>query len=91
MQANPLNPGVLPVCDPNAADPLVDNYWVATLDNQAPGNTDPSSIANGGDQPCGLHQCTDQPASYFINLAILRDNTMLPIVACQPLTINCTF
>jgi hypothetical protein len=88
---NPSYPGVLPVCDPNASDPPVNNWWVVTLDNQAPGNTDPSSIANGGDQPCGLHICTDQPTSDILQVAILHeDGTITTIQPCLPFNINCT-
>jgi len=88
---NPAYPGVLPVCDPNAGDPLVNNWWAVTIDNQAPGNTDPSSVANGGDQPCGLHICTDQPTSDILQLGILHeDGTLTTIQPCLPFTINCT-
>src|SRR5260370_8312272 len=44
---NLSNQQILPVCDPNAQDPKVANWWVVTIDNQAPGNTDPTR------QPCG--------------------------------------
>jgi hypothetical protein len=61
---NLTNPVVLPVCDPNPDHPAVLNYWVVTLDNQAPGNTDPTG------QPCGLHICTDQPVSDIIQVTV---------------------
>jgi hypothetical protein len=74
---NLVNPATVPVCDPNPADTPVDNYWVVTLDNQAPGDTDPSG------QPCGLHICTDQPISDIIQVEILHDDgTTTPIVGC---------
>jgi hypothetical protein len=82
---NPGNPGILPVCDPNAKDAKVNNWWAVTLDNQAPLPTDPSG------QPCGLHICTDQPTSDILQLAILHnDGTSTVIEGCQTFSINCT-
>jgi len=55
----------------------MDNYWVVTLDNQAPGDTDPTG------QPCGLHTCTDQPISDILQMVILhQDNSTTPIEGC---------
>jgi hypothetical protein len=61
---NLTDPAVLPVCDPNPEDPPVLNQWVITVDNRAPGNTDPSG------QLCGLHTCTDQPLSAIREVTI---------------------
>ena len=81
---NPGNPGILPICDPDAKEPLLNNWWVVTLDNQAPGDTDPSG------QPCGLHICTNQPTSDILQLAILHsDGTTTVIQGCQSFVINC--
>ena len=63
---NLTNQQILPVCDPDPNDPLVVNWWVVTIDNQAPGNTDPSG------QPCGLHICTDQPIAAILQVAIVH-------------------
>jgi hypothetical protein len=83
--ANPGNPGILPVCDPDADDAKVNNWWVVTLDNQAPLPTDPSG------QPCGLHICTDQPTSDILQLAILHnDGSSTIIEGCKSFTVNCT-
>lgn len=79
---DPDNPGVLTVCDPNPDDPLQDNYWALTLDNRAPGNTDPSG------QPCGLHLCTDQPTSAILQIAIVRSGTTTVIQACDNICIE---
>jgi hypothetical protein len=81
---NPGNPGILPVCDPNPDDPRVNNWWAITLDNQAPGDTDPSG------QPCGLHICTDQPTSAILQVAILSDGTSTVINGCDNVCINPT-
>jgi hypothetical protein len=88
---NPGNPGILAICDPYRGDKKENNWWVVTLDNQAPGDTDPSSIPNGGNQPCGLHTCTDQPTSAILQLAILhQDGSSTVIQGCQTFSINCT-
>jgi hypothetical protein len=82
---NPSNPGVLLVCDKNPKDKKEDNWWVVTLDNQAPVPSDPSG------QPCGLHICTDQPTSDILQLAILHSNGNSTVIeGCQTFTINCT-
>jgi hypothetical protein len=82
---NPGNPGILPICDPFPRDPKLNNWWVLTLDNQAPLPTDPSG------QPCGVHICTDQPTSDILQLAILHnDGSSTVIEGCQTFTINCT-
>ena len=82
---NPGNPGVLAVCDPFPRDRKVNNWWVVTLDNQAPLPTDPSG------QPCGLHICTNQPTSDILQLALLHsDGSSTVIEGCQTFTINCT-
>ncbi len=77
ISGNLTNETILPVCDPNPKDPAVNNYWVVTLDNQAPGNTDPTG------QPCGLHTCTDQPISDIIQVAIQhKDGSTTPVEGC---------
>jgi hypothetical protein len=82
---NPSDPGVLTICDPNTSDPPTNNWWVVTLDNQAPLPTDPSG------QPCGLHICTNQPTSAILQLAIVHnDGSSTVIQGCQNFTINCT-
>jgi hypothetical protein len=82
---NPANPGVLLVCDSNRKDAKASNWWVTTLDNQAPLPTDPSG------QPCGLHICTDQPASDILQLAILHSNGSSTVIeGCQTFAIDCT-
>jgi hypothetical protein len=82
---NPTNPGVLLVCDSNPKDTKANNWWVVTLDNQAPLPTDPSG------QPCGLHICTDQPTSDILQLAILHSNGSSTVIeGCQTFAINCT-
>jgi hypothetical protein len=82
---NPANPGVLLVCDKNPKDKKENNWWVVTLDNQAPLPTDPSG------QPCGLHICTDQPTSDILQLAILHSNGNSTVIeGCQTFSINCT-
>ena len=82
---NPGNPGILPVCDPDPEDKELNNWWVVTLDNQAPLPTDPSG------QPCGLHTCTNQPTSDILQLAILHnDGTSTVIQGCGTFPINCT-
>ena len=82
---NPANPGVLLVCDKNRKDTKANNWWVVTLDNQAPLPTDPSG------QPCGLHICTDQPTSDILQIAILHSNGNSTVIeGCQTFTINCT-
>jgi hypothetical protein len=74
---NLTNPVVLPVCDPNPDDPATDNYWVVTLDNQAPLPTDPSG------QPCGLHICTDQPISDILQVMVQHaDGTSETVGGC---------
>ncbi len=79
---NPGNPGILPICDPNPEDPLVNNWWVVTLDNRAPGDTDPSG------QPCGLHICTDQPTSAILQVAILHGGATTVINGCDNVCID---
>ena len=82
---NPANPGVLLVCDKNPKDKKESNWWVVTLDNQAPLPSDPSG------QPCGLHICTDQPTSDILQLAILHSNGNSTVIeGCQTFAINCT-
>jgi hypothetical protein len=82
---NPSNPGVLLVCDKNPKDKKEDNWWVVTLDNQAPLPSDPSG------QPCGLHICTDQPTSEILQLVILHSNGNSTVIeGCQTFAINCT-
>ena len=82
---NPGNPGILAVCDPDASDPKVNNWWAVTLDNQAPMPTDPSG------QPCGLHVCTNQPLSDILQLTLMHnDGTSTVIQGCQTFTIDCT-
>jgi hypothetical protein len=82
---NPANPGVLLVCDKNLKDKKENNWWVVTLDNQAPLPTDPSG------QPCGLHICTDQPTSDILQLAIVHSNGSSTVIeGCQTFAINCT-
>jgi hypothetical protein len=82
---NPANPGVLLVCDKNPKDKKENNWWVVTLDNQAPLPSDPSG------QPCGLHICTDQPTSDVLQLAILHSNGNSTVIeGCQTFAINCT-
>jgi hypothetical protein len=82
---NLTNRTVLPLCDPNPNDPPVDNWWVVTIDNQAPGNTDPSG------QPCGLHICTDQPTSAILQVAIVHSGGGSTIVqGCGNICINDT-
>lgn len=79
------NQQVLPVCDPNVQDPKVDNWWVVTIDNRAPGNTDPSA------QPCGLHQCTDQPIAAIMQLAIVHQGGGTTIIqGCDSICIEPT-
>jgi len=78
---NPGNPGILPVCDPNP-DPLVNNWWAITIDNQAPGNTDPSG------QPCGLHLCTDQPTAAILQVAIVNSGGTTVINGCDNVCIK---
>jgi hypothetical protein len=79
------NPQVLPVCDPNTMDPKVDNWWVVTIDNQAPGNTDPSG------QPCGLHICTDQPIAAILQVAIVHQGGGTTIIqGCDNICIEPT-
>jgi hypothetical protein len=79
------NPAILPVCDPNTQDPAVNNWWVVNIDNQAPGNTDPSG------QPCGLHVCTDQPTAAILQVAIVHSGGGSTIVqGCQTICINDT-
>jgi hypothetical protein len=65
---------ILPVCDPNVKDSKMDNWWAVTIDNQAPGNTDPSG------QPCGLHICTDQPIAAILQLAIVHANGSTTVI-----------
>ena len=82
---NLTNPQVLAVCDPNPNDPPVDNWWVVTIDNQAPGNTDPSG------QPCGLHLCTDQPIADILQVAIVHQGGGTTIVqGCDSICIEPT-
>ncbi len=57
---------ILPLCDPNRRDRPVDNLWAVQIDNRAPGNTDPSG------QLCGVHVCTDQPASDLVQVMIVH-------------------
>ena len=71
------NGTVLSICEQTPTDNPPVNYWVVTLDNQAPGNTDPTG------QTCGLHTCTDQPLSQIIQVAIQHQNgTTTPITGC---------
>jgi hypothetical protein len=79
---NPGNPGILPICDPQPDGPLVNNWWVITLDNRAPGDTDPSG------QPAGLHIQTDQPLSAILQVAILRGKETIVIGGCEQLCIE---
>ena len=82
---NLTNQQVLPVCDPNVKDPKVDNWWAVTIDNQAPGNTDPSG------QPCGLHICTDQPTADILQVAIVHQGGGTTIVqGCDNICITDT-
>ena len=83
---NPGSPGVVPICDPNTGDPVVNNWWVLTLDNQAPLPTDPSG------QPCGLHICTNQPTSDILQVAIVNPvtGTTTVISGCDNVCINPT-
>jgi hypothetical protein len=82
---NLSNQQVLPVCDPNVQDPKVDNWWVVTIDNQAPGNTDPSG------QPCGLHTCTDQPIAAILQVAIMHQGGGTTIIqGCDNICIEPT-
>ena len=99
------NPGVLTVCDPDPDNPLVDNRWVVTLDNQAPGNTDPSgnplypnpagcpASAGAYCQPCGsgtVHFCTNQPTTDIFRVQIVHaDNSTTPLGPCGNAPINC--
>lgn len=76
---------VLPVCDPDVQDKKVDNWWVVTIDNQAPGNTDPSG------QPCGLHICTDQPIAAIMQVAIAHQGGGITIIqGCDNICIEPT-
>jgi hypothetical protein len=100
------DPGVLTVCDPNPSDPVVENVWVVTLDNQAPGNTDPSGnplypnpagcppTAGAYCQPCGsgtIHACTNQPTTDIFRVQIVHlDGTTTPVGPCGNAPINCT-
>lgn len=82
---NLSNQQILPVCDPNVQDPKVDNWWVVTIDNQAPGNTDPSG------QPCGLHICTDQPIAAILQVAIVHQGGGTTIIqGCDNICIEPT-
>ena len=74
--------GVPPVCDPIAADPAVNNWWAVNIDNQAPGDTDPSG------QLCGLHLCTDQPIADILQVAIVSGGTTTVINGCDNICIN---
>ena len=40
--SNPDSQAMLPVCDPNACDPVLNNWWAVAIDNRAPGDTGPS-------------------------------------------------
>jgi hypothetical protein len=104
------DPGVLLVCDsdcnPKTGEGCVDNRWVVTIDNQAPGNTDPSgnplypnpagcpSTAGLYCQPCGsgtVHACTNQPTTDIFNVQIVHaDNSITPVKTCGNVSINCT-
>lgn len=99
------DPGVLTVCDSNPGDPVVENRWVVTINNQAPGNTDPSgnplypdpagcpSSAGAYCQPCGsgtVHFCTKQPTTDIFRVQIVHsDNTTTPLKPCGNAPINC--
>jgi hypothetical protein len=75
--SNPDSQGILPVCDPNPRDPVLNNWWAVSIDNRAPGDTDPSG------QPCGgLHVCTDQPIAAILQVALVRDGVTTVIGAC---------
>jgi hypothetical protein len=74
---NLSNPTTLTVCDTNSNAAPENNYWVVTLDNQAPGKTDPTG------QPCGPHVCTDQPISDIIQVVIQhQDGSTTPVAGC---------
>jgi len=79
---NPNSQGILPVCDPNPGDPVLNNWWVVTIDNRAPGDTDPTG------QPCGLHVCTDQPVSAILQVAIVRNGQTTVIGGCGNICIE---
>jgi hypothetical protein len=74
--------GVPPVCDPIASDLPVNNWWAVNIDNQAPGDTDPSG------QPCGLHVCTDQPIADILQIAVVSGATTTVINGCDNVCIN---
>jgi hypothetical protein len=78
---NPGNPGILTVC---GEEPLTNNWWAITIDNQFPGDTDPSG------QPCGLHICTDQPTAAILQVAIVNDSGTTVISGCDNVCINPT-
>jgi len=98
------DPGVLTVC-PATSKPPVENYWAVTIDNRAPGNTDPSgnptpsnpagcpSTAGSYCQPCGggtVHACTNQPTTDIFDVQILhKDGTVTPLSPCGNAPINC--
>jgi hypothetical protein len=82
---NLTNRQILTVCDPNREDPKVDNWWAVTIDNQAPGNTDPSG------QPCGLHLCTDQPIAAILQVAVVHQGGGTTIIqGCDNICIEPT-
>ena len=99
------DPGVLLVCDPTNDTASVENYWVVTIDNQAPGNTDPSgnplypnpagcpSTAGAYCQPCGsgtVHSCTNQPTTDIFRVQIVHaDSSTTQVGSCGNVTINC--
>jgi len=73
--------GVPPICDPLLTTPP-NNWWVANIDNQTPGDTDPSG------QPCGLHICTDQPIADILQIAIVNSSGTTVINGCDNVCIN---
>ncbi len=80
------NLGVPPACDQQCVVDAVlspcPNWWVVNIDNQTPGDTDPSG------QPCGLHLCTDQPTSAILQVAIVSGTTTKVINGCDNICIT---
>ncbi len=75
---DPKSQGILLTCAP----PIANNWWAIALDNQAPGDTDPSG------QPCGLHICTDQPIAAILQVAILHNGVATVINGCDNICID---